>query len=352
MPIELAILERRHAADELGVPPDVSATDAQAAFLRRLPAAGFLPAPALCAAAAMLTGRGVAGAVDAEPANAADLRAEAAAFAQSFWSVPPGERRLRWQILLRRTAGDPLMVGRVRSLEAGVDLADSADGAATVRQRQIVGMAQALFVLGPVARAARRRELLDGLPPPVQAWEAAAREVVRDYPAHAALEPALIERLSHWSGRLRPTARSVSQPAPTWGIQAQGGLHIPQAPRVVAPRRKSGFPVWIAIPFVLSLMRAAGGLMSPSRDTPQYTPSYRPQAAPSYQSPPIRPYKAPLLDFTPEQEKKLRRLWEQPSASTAPPKGSDLFNEKGRLKPEVIRNIRSPQPAPADRRPP
>src|SRR5947209_14546694 len=190
MIIDLSAPDRQHAADELGVPPDAVPADARAAFLRRLPAAGFVPAPPLCAAAAVLTGRAVPGAADAESTESAGLRAEVAAFAKSFWSIPPADRRARWQSLAARAANDPLLAGRVRRLEAGLDLPDAADRGATVRQGQIVGMVQTLFVLTPFDRTARRRELLDGLPPPAQDWEAADREVARDNPAHAALEPA------------------------------------------------------------------------------------------------------------------------------------------------------------------
>jgi hypothetical protein len=277
MDVELVTPDLRRAADQLGVPPDAAPADARAAFLRRLPAAGFLPAAPLCAAAAELLGRPVPGAAGAEPPNDDALTAQVDLFTREFWSMEPPARRDRWRNLLTHAAADPLLAGRLRAMEAGVDLPESASRAATPRQRQLVSTIQALFVLGPIERAQRRREQLDGLPPPARAWEAAAREIARDFPAHAALEPALVERLSNWTKRTTADPRALSRPAATWGFQAQGGLQVPQARPVVERRpAERRMPVWLIIFLVISLLRLVTGLSSPSRDEPVYQPTYTP----------------------------------------------------------------------------
>jgi hypothetical protein len=269
---------RRHAADQLGVPPDALPADARAAFLRKLPAAGFLPVPPLCAAAALLIDRPVIGAAGAEyeAETGGSLRAEVATFARSFWSIAPVDRRRSWQELLSRVAADPLLAGRVRRLEAGVDLPDATGGGGPPRPREIVGMIQTLFVLGPFDRAGRRRELLDGLPPPAAGWEQAARHVQHHHPAHAALEPALIDRLTTWTRRPKADARGVSRPAATWGFRTQGGLQVPQVPQVrpAAPRRRSpGWSAGIWIFVVLTAVRAfsVGLRETPPPQKPTYT---------------------------------------------------------------------------------
>src|SRR3954469_24276506 len=128
MDADLSTTDRRRAADQLGVPPDAEPTEAWAAFLRRLPAAGFCPPPPLCAAAAGLAGRpvpGAAGVVVEPDADDDAVQAEVTAFVQEFWSLRPDVRRGRWQDLLARSAADPRLPARLRRLEVGVDLRDA-----------------------------------------------------------------------------------------------------------------------------------------------------------------------------------------------------------------------------------
>jgi hypothetical protein len=301
MNTELSDTDRRHAADRLGVPADVSPTDARAAFLRKLPAIGFLPAPSLCAAAASLAGQAVPGSVGVIDDSTDDdaLRSDVATFARQFWSLPPEVRRERWQALVDRAALDPPLTGRLRRLELGLDLRDATGVPGPPRQREVVDMIQSLFVLGPIERAMRRREMLDGLPPPVAGWEKAARRLQNDLPAHAALEPALVERLSTWTRHIAVAAKEVGRVAPTWGFQTQGGLQMPPVPQVQRPARTVSngqrVPVWLLAALVIGGLRAllSGGpsasqsylsqpIEPPSRrqlTTP--APTYRPVAPPT-----------------------------------------------------------------------
>jgi hypothetical protein len=162
-------------------------------------------------------------------------------------------------------------------LEAGLDVPSAAGDSGPPRPREIVGMIQTLFVLRPIQRAARRRELLDNLPPPASAWEQAARHVQHHYPTHAALEPALLERLSTWARRLRPAARGVARPAATWGFQQQVGLRIPQSPPVFdRPPPKRKHPTWLVIFLILLVLRAVGSFSSSSRESPRDPPVLSP----------------------------------------------------------------------------
>src|SRR5262245_8682799 len=211
------------AAAALGVPAgDPSA--ARAAFLRRLPAAGFVPPPEWRAAARTPTGRPAAG-PGALPDPGADpddggARAEVEAFAAAFWSLAPAERRARWQGLLDRHAADPPLAARLRRLEPGLDLdAVPADGGRT-RVRELAAVVQELFVLRPAERAARRRERLGELSAAPAAWVAAVRQLHAQHPAVAALDPPLVGRLAALAPRAAaPAARPPARPA--WELSAR-----------------------------------------------------------------------------------------------------------------------------------
>src|SRR5439155_4168869 len=126
------------------------------AFLRRLPSAGLVPPPEWRSAVRTLTGRPARSpAAVADPCADAPpddgLRAEVEAFAASFWSFPPAERRTHWQALIRRCAADPALAVRLRRLEAGVDLEPVPRGADQSRSEELAGLVQELFVLKPAA---------------------------------------------------------------------------------------------------------------------------------------------------------------------------------------------------------
>jgi hypothetical protein len=262
--------DRRWAADQLGVAPDTPPAEARTVFLRRLPGSDFVPAPAWCAATAAFLGRALPGSIAAvPPADGDAARAAVAEFTERFWTLLPAERRGRWRELMDRTSADPLLAGRLQRLEAGLDLPNAVADSGPPRPREIAVMAQTLFVLDPMRRAARRREILDNLPPPASGWELAARHVQHNYPRHAALDPALITRLSAGARRVRPAARGISRPAATWGFQAQGGLHLPQSPPVFdRPKPKRKGSAWLTILLILLVVRAVGSLVSSAPDRP------------------------------------------------------------------------------------
>ncbi len=143
-----------------------------------------------------------------------------------------------------------------------------------------------MFLLDPLDRASRRRELLDNLPPPANGWEQAARQLEQQYPSLAALEPALVERLGTWSRRIKLAAAAGARPAPTWGFQTQGGLQMPQVRRPVrAASARQRVPLWPLLLVVLIAGRLVTGPLDSGRSysppqnytTPRYSaPSYSP----------------------------------------------------------------------------
>jgi len=206
------------AARTLGVASsDPSA--ARAAFLRRLPAAGFVPPPEWVTALRTCTGapapeeQGIV----AEPTQFHDseqqLREEIDDFARRFWTLPPGERRSEWQSLLSRCDGYLLPAAHVRRLELGLDVAavpvtETAEVAVLARE------VQELFVLGAAERAARRLTMLDARAQSADAAQAAARRLRKQRPDVAALEPVYVKRLANYATafwRIMVTRRKVRQ---------------------------------------------------------------------------------------------------------------------------------------------
>jgi hypothetical protein len=275
-------LER--AATVLGVAPDAPHS-ARAALLRRLPAAGLVPPPEWRAAVRTLTGqpaRGPGALADPFEACSADdaLRSEIEAFASSFWSYAPAERRRLWRHLLGRCAADPPLVARLGRLEAGVDLEPAAPGGGKSRTGELAGMVQALIVLKPAERAARRRQLLAGLRAPACAWQAAARQLREQHPAIAALEPVLVERVGALSRPAAAASVTVAGAGPSWGFRTQGGLRAPRAPQRQRPAGSAtgaGGLILIVILVVNIVTRLASSGSHPAAPRynlpPPYTPS-------------------------------------------------------------------------------
>jgi hypothetical protein len=119
----------------------------RAAFLRSLPACGFVPPEADVAA---LGGELPAGA--AADRFAADVRA----FAVEFWALAPPDRRARWEALTARAAGPA--AARLGELRRALDVtaAAPADPAAA----ELAALGRELFVLPPRERTARREAWL------------------------------------------------------------------------------------------------------------------------------------------------------------------------------------------------
>lgn len=191
------------AAQTLGAAAEDPAA-ARAAFLRRLPAAGFVPPPEWVTAVRTCTGSPVpeSEGIVAEAGQFHDreqgLREEIDDFSVRFWMLPPDERRAEWRSLLSRCDGYPRSAAQVRRLEQGLDIAavtanETADIALLARE------VQELFVLGCAARAARRREMLDAHSEAADAAQATARRLRKQYPDVAALEPVYVKRLADYA---------------------------------------------------------------------------------------------------------------------------------------------------------
>src|SRR5262245_23731396 len=202
----------RWAAETLGVAGDDAAV-ARGAFLRRLPAAGFVPPTGWRTAVTALTGTlaGSEGGVRTDASQfdgtAERLREEVESFAARFWSLGPPDRRGEWQLLRERCRDCPALAARLRRFKAGLDVAADEGADSNGRVPALARELQELFVLWPTQAGSRRRAFLRRPPPPASEWEAAASAIRDEMPAVAALDKALIRELAPWRSARRERVR-------------------------------------------------------------------------------------------------------------------------------------------------
>jgi hypothetical protein len=294
------------AAATLGIAPNAPPAAARAAFLRRLTAAGLVPPPEWRSAVRVLIGyqaRGPAALADPLVNAAADdsLCVDVETFATFYWSLRPVERRDRWRSLLDRCSFDLVLGARLHHLERGLDLECIPPNADPSRTEELAGIVRSLFVLKPAEQATRRREQIAALRAPASAWANAARQILEFQPALAALEPALIERLTTPCRSGTGWATAVSQPS--WGFRVQGGLQIPRESRQPArqppAKTRSLGRVLVLIGLVLSLVRLVAGSATTAPPVNRYAqPSEISTAEPSLwpKAQPWPPRPEPLVD--------------------------------------------------------
>lgn len=202
----------RWAAETLGVADDDSA-GAREAFLRRLTATGFVPTTAWRAAVTALTDKlapsdGGVGADASQFESAAErLREEVESFAARFWSLPPPDRRRKWQVLSEWCRDSPALAARLRRLKAGLDVEADAGAHGDGRVPDLTRELKELFALWPTQAGSRRRAFLRRPPPPASEWEAAAAVIRDEMPAVAALDKTLIRELAPWRSVRRERVR-------------------------------------------------------------------------------------------------------------------------------------------------
>src|SRR5581483_6909525 len=109
------------AAAALGLSPGATPAELTAAFLRRLPAEGYVPPEAWAAGLNAAAGTGLPVTPAAATDEAARLAEDVGAFAALFWLLPPATRRARWQALTARRPGWPVAL-RLAALEPGLDV--------------------------------------------------------------------------------------------------------------------------------------------------------------------------------------------------------------------------------------
>jgi hypothetical protein len=217
-------LERRlrWAAEQLGLSPEASLDEVRAAWLRRLPQEDFVPSSELRWALAALLRRQTEGGWEAradEAASAAEeqrLRSKVEAFAETFWDLPPAERRRCWQELRDRCAFAPALRARLDLLQAGLDI-NAGKPSSDARVNELANCVRELFVLRPGSRARVRRDILSRMDGKRKEWIRAVRHLRRSSATYrlAALGNDLLDAIAIKKPKAKRLAKKQpSQPAP------------------------------------------------------------------------------------------------------------------------------------------
>jgi hypothetical protein len=200
---------RARAAGALSLAEDSTAEDALSAFLRTLPASGFVPQGASVAALNALAGRAVPH--DPEESGGIGLPDEVEEFARRFWTLEPAERSARWAALAEQPADARTSV-RLAALKIAVGL-DARTPADPV-EAEIAALARDLFLLAPGARSVRRNEwLLKNVARHAELCRAAAALGERS-PTTAELDAVLFARLKSEFAATEFLAAAAAQPLP------------------------------------------------------------------------------------------------------------------------------------------
>jgi hypothetical protein len=207
----------RWAAEQLGVSGQASAAEARAAFLRRLPLQHFVPESSqrlalglLCRRPGELRGSGGAD-EEAWLAEEERLRGLTEDFADRYWTMPPQERRCQWQELARACTGFPALEARLRSLQAGLDVAPRLDDETDAYIREIGKQVLDFYVQRPADRGPARQVLIRRMLLRMHFWQETARQLQERHPEVARLQGELIEGLATWRTHHRQLEKNRKQ---------------------------------------------------------------------------------------------------------------------------------------------
>jgi hypothetical protein len=276
---------RRWAADQLGTSPDAPTTEARAAFLQLLRDADFVPPTEWHLAYKVLAAdeTSARAAVVSDPNVLRDvqdrLRAEIDEFTGEFFDLPPAERRSRWRELKSRTVSFRSLSAWLDALSHGLDADKNTTLNGSPQLERLYEVVLQNFVLRPTEAAWHRQRFIHECQAEIAAYQYAAQQLQKRFPALAALAPDLVTQLATWSkaqqqreARRKKLRASLMQ-APSYSAEGATGEK---------PKEKSR--VWIAIVIivVLNLLRI---VFSESKPTPKFSPLPPTQSAPSYRQP-------------------------------------------------------------------
>lgn len=132
-------------------------------------------------------------------------------FVREYFALEPTDRQKRWQDLKQRSASFPRLQTRVAMLETGLSTPGQIPASATPQVQSMIRGLMEIYLAPPVRRAQALRDL--ELPPVVVHARSAARQIQRNFPEWARLEPAI---LTHLAGEKPPVRieRVAQRPAP------------------------------------------------------------------------------------------------------------------------------------------
>ncbi len=157
----------RWAAEQLALSPSAAPEKVRAVWLRSLPDEDFVPPSELRWALEALLRRQPEGGWEARADEAASvaeeerLRGEVEVFAEQFWDLPSDERRGHWQELMDSCAFAPVLLARLRPLEAGLAI-DPREPNEEMGAVELAKYVRELFVLRPEPRRGPGRRSCTG----------------------------------------------------------------------------------------------------------------------------------------------------------------------------------------------
>lgn len=318
-------VSRTAAADMLGVPPEMTPTEARAVFLKRLQTADFQPPEQWCAGYTVLSATEPAGglrfgAAAIEQARRDELRRDVDEFIRDYWSLDCAPRKARWNSLWQRCTGNHAIRKHLQHLSAALNLAFVVFDNSERPLAKIAQCIQETFPLWPYERLARRREWLLALPEYARPWSDAAKQLENDFPSLADLGPVLL-RMIHGlqyreSDHLLLMRKPIVEPIP------QNKASSDKDPKV------TWWPILFGFAILMKFLASLGSSSTSSRDPSPSRDGYRFQA-PVYKIPADTPterkaerdrlnkkYELDNYDFlSPEQKMALPRYGPPPNAS-------------------------------------
>lgn len=139
-------------------------------------------------------------------------------FAETFFAVPPAQRKQRWQQLRDRCADIPHLMGRLNFLAVGLEVEVPRFIAESKQAGELSTEIMRMFVLRPAQRAYARQAVIAKSKEDPAAWEAVVRELKQHAPQVVDLEAALTSELLTWKAKEKrrrarlAVRRKASQP--------------------------------------------------------------------------------------------------------------------------------------------
>lgn len=196
---------RRWAADQLGTSPLSPVTLARTAFCNLLRDADFVPPVEWHSAYKVLAvdPNLAAAPVFGEPNIVRDvqdrLRVEIDEFTAEYFDLDPDQRRNRWGELLVRSASFRSLANWLDALAPGLDIRRDMTLNGPPQLFSLFEAVLRNFILRPTEAAWQRQRFNEECQPEIGAYQYAAQQMQKRYPALAALAPDLVTQLATWS---------------------------------------------------------------------------------------------------------------------------------------------------------
>ena len=251
---------QQRAAEILGVDASASSREARRAYFRKIRECDFLPPRALQHALGIIEGRpGPADLIEQWlREDESRLHDDLEAFAEKFFALPAAQRRARWEELTSVCKlVSPHLTARLQGLKAGLEVDPRHFANDPSPHGRLADHMLQAFPLRPLARAASRQAFLRHIEECSdsnhKSWERAARYLLEEWPALAALDRELVQDVAQLRRRLRLRRK----------------MHrLNHSRRATAPASRGSWWLVLALSGTVAILRALTGLHHSSSSQP------------------------------------------------------------------------------------